>query len=111
LKSTEYRVENLPAPTLYWGKRPSGDKFDQKANVLSAKYPGSMQLDAEFTITEWELLPISGSLKRISGVGGDVSAATEVINKAVPGEEIAFMCLVKGPDGMTRRVPGIWKVP
>ena len=46
LKKVEYRVTNLPDPTLYWGSAKSGKKAAKSSRLLLAKYPPEIPLKA-----------------------------------------------------------------
>jgi len=107
----EFRVANLPEPTLYWGAAKSGDKGNRRENKLFAKYPPEIPLNAQFTITGWQVsipgapgVPPKGSGSVLDG------AATSLLAQVKPGMQVSFICTVVGPDKIQRKIAGAYQM-
>lgn len=109
LKKVTYRVSNLPDPELYWGAAKSGTKGSKAETKLFAKYPPEIPLNASFTIKSWEC-SVPGAARPVMGTGGDISAAGGLIRAAKPGSQVSFICTVVGPDGISRKKAGSFKI-
>ncbi len=109
LKKVKYRVSNLPDPELYWGAAKSGTKGSKAETKLFAKYPPEIPLNASFTIKSWEC-SVPGAARPVMGTGGNISAAQGLIRAAPPGSQISFICTVVGPDGISRKKAGSFKI-
>ena len=106
LKRVEYRVLNLPDPTLYWGATKAGGRIPVGDTRIFMKYGPSIPLDARFTIERWEM---SAGTQPVGGTGNNVSPATGLIRAMRPGMKVAVTCWVRGPDGILRTVSGVFK--
>ena len=103
IKSVEYRVANLPDPSLYWGKAKSGDKVSLSARKIEVKYMDGIALDANFKVIKWT---IYYNDKSIRGIGTDLSSADEFLNSLERSGSISITATVRGPDGIARQIGG-----
>lgn len=109
LKKVKYRVSNLPDPELFWGAAKNGTKGSKAETKLFAKYPPEIPLNASFTIKSWEC-SVPGAARPVMGTGGDISAAAGLIRAAPANSTISFICTVVGPDGISRKKAGAFKI-
>lgn len=109
LKKVKYRVSNLPDPELFWGAAKNGTKGSKAETKLFAKYPPEIPLNASFVIKSWEC-SVPGAARPVLGTGGDISAAAGLIKAAPAGSQISFICTVVGPDGISRKKAGAFKI-
>jgi len=109
LNRVKYRVSNLPDPELYWGGVKNGGKGSKAETKLFAKYPPEIPLKASFRIVSWECT-VPGAARPVMGTGGNISAASGLIRAAKPGSTISFICKVVGPDGISRKKGGTFKI-
>ena len=109
LKKVKYRVSNLPDPELYWGAAKNGTKGSKAETKLFAKYPPEIPLNASFVIKSWEC-SVPGAARPVMGTGGDISAAAGLIRAAPANSTISFICTVVGPDGISRKKAGAFKI-
>ena len=107
LQRSEYRVSNLPDPILYWGGSKSGIKASKSSRVLLAKYTPEIPLKAAFKVTKWTIVHDG---ETVTGLGGSLSAAGEIIKSLEPGEQLCITATVVGPDGIARQVGGGWNL-
>lgn len=110
LKRVRYRVSNLPDPELYWGAVKNGGKGSKYETKLFAKYPPEIPLNANFTITNWEISVPGLKGRPPSGTGGNISSAAGLLRAVSPGSQVSFMCTVVGPDGVKRKRAGAFKI-
>ncbi len=110
LKKVKYRVSNLPPPDIFWGGAPSGTKASKRETRLFAKYPPEIPLNATFKIVSWECTVPGAPGRPPRGTGSNISSATSLIMQARPGSTITFMTKVVGPDGVTRKRVGAFKI-
>lgn len=108
LKSLDFRVQNLPDPSLFWGGKKSGDKGNKNSALLQAKYGDGIPLKAEFKIIKWKFLAPGLKGAPPTGAGGSIGSVSSLIRAVKPGTGISFVCDVKGPDGIVRKVGGSW---
>lgn len=109
LKKVKYRVSNLPDPELFWGAAKNGTKGSKAETKLFAKYPPEIPLNATFVIKSWECT-VPGAARPVMGTGGDISAAGGLIRAAPANSTISFICTVVGPDGISRKKAGAFKI-
>ncbi|XOV68253.1 MAG: hypothetical protein ACFHU9_03565 [Fluviicola sp.] len=111
IHETQYRVHNLPDPTLYWGGSRSGVKPSRHSRLILAKYPPEVPLSAYFSVKEWTMTIDSS---HVTGVGGSLKAADSLIGsikgsiKANRTVQIEVKCV--GPDGIVRSLTGQWPI-
>lgn len=108
LKTVSFKVSNLPDPILYWGGKKSGDKGNKNSNLLQAKYGPGIPLKAEFKILKWKFFAPGLKGMTPTGSGGNIGPVSSLIRAVKPGHGISFICDVKGPDGMVRKVGAAW---
>ncbi len=106
LKRMEFRVMNLPDPTLYWGASKSGGQVPAGDLKLFAKLGPEIPLDAKFQVLSWE---VSCGDRPVTGTGNNMAAASGLI-KAVPsGRDISVTTWVLDPSGTRRRISGVFR--
>ena len=110
LKKVEYRVTNLPDPTLYWGSAKSGAKAAKSSRLLMAKYPPEIPLKASFSIVKWTCFAPGLKGAPPTGAGGNLGSAGPLINAVKPGTGLSFNATVRGPDGIARQIGGSWSI-
>lgn len=110
LKKVKYRVSNLPSPDIFWGGAASGTKASKRETRLFAKYPPEIPLNATFKIVSWECTVPGAPGRPPRGTGSNISSATSLIMQARPGTTITFMTKVVGPDGVSRKRVGAFKI-
>lgn len=99
---TEFRVRNLPNPTIYWGPSKNGSKGTLHSKVLLAKYPPEVPLNSIYQVRSWTMY-IDGE-ENISGEGSNIGTAVEYLKTLEGEKQISFMVNVVGPDGITRQI-------
>lgn len=110
----EFRVKNLPPPSIYLGGLEDGATVS-KANIkaqtkLFAKYDPSIPLNVTFSIKSWSL-SVTGAPREVKGTGSNLSPQAKALIKGVQkGGTVSFMVQVKGPDGVSRKKSGSFKV-
>lgn len=107
IKSIQYRVVNLPAPSLYWGKTKSGKKAISSSRTIEVKYNDGIALNPNFTIIKWAIYHNGES---ISGVGHDLSSANSFLQNLESGKGLSINATFKGPDGRERIIGGAWEL-
>lgn len=107
IKEVEYRVSNLPDPSLYLGKARIGSSADIHATELHVKYIPEIPLKAEFKVKKWS---ITVNEETISGTGKSIKSASELLKNAPNGAVVMVNVDVLGEDGITRMRTGNWVV-
>jgi hypothetical protein len=107
VRKMEYRVSNLPDPEIYWGGVKSGGTAATHQQVLFAKYPPEIPLNAQFSISEWTMITKTDTC---SGKGSNISTAEAIFREINEPTLIEFEVIVVGPDGIQRRKRGTFKV-
>lgn len=107
LRSKEFRISNLPDPKLYWGWAESGKAVQNQKPVLSAGYGKYYPFDPEFNVTSWEAM-YNGEM--FSGEGQYIAAIDDIVQNFTELTEFTIEAMVKGPDGISRKISGTWFV-
>jgi len=111
LGSFNFRVLRLPDPELYFGAAKSGETASRAETRLFAKYPPEIPLNATFTVLSWELAVPNNPTAPPRGSGGQLTPlASSLLKQVKPGTLIGFMTDVRGPDGITRKKGGTFKI-
>lgn len=106
LKTVEYRVLNLPKPTMFWGSAEDGGRGSIHETHLFTKYGNDVPLNAKFTIQRWEMT-LEGAPRTLKGPGSNLSSEASNLLKAVgAGKNVFYTLYVVGPDGVLRIVSG-----
>ncbi|NRA13194.1 MAG: hypothetical protein HRT57_14695 [Crocinitomicaceae bacterium] len=101
-----FNVKNIPFPVLFFGDTRNGRKCNLDATNISAKYPPEMHLDLESKIIRWELYSQNYIFE---GTGSELSEEAKTHLKTLKGEgAISIITVVRGPDGIARRVGGVY---
>lgn len=104
------KIEYLPNPELFYGGSINGSKISPSAGRIFAKYPPSYNLpDAQFPfeIIRWTIM--IGDLT----FEGDGNAITEEVKQELVNCNTGFLSMlavVKGPDGVLRKVGGVYNI-
>jgi len=111
LGSFKFRVSRLPDPELYFGAAKSGETGSRAETRLFARYPPEIPLNAIFTVLSWELAVPNNPTAPPRGPGGQLTPlASSLLKQVKPGTLIGFMTDVRGPDGITRKKGGTFKI-
>jgi gliding motility-associated protein GldM len=110
----KFRVQNLPAPSVYLGALEDGEEAPagtiRAQTRLFAKYPPEIPLNATFSLVSWEV-SVAGAPRPEKGTGQNLSPkALSLIKQAQRGATITFMTIVRGPDGKNRKKSAAFKV-
>ena len=104
-----FNVYNLPNPSLYWGAAKSGEIGRRSENRFFAKYGPEIPLNTSFKIVEWELYIPGATGPPIFGTGNTLDeTAMSSLRLAKPGLSISLITLIVGPDGVQRKVAGVF---
>ena len=112
LRKVDYRVMNLPDPSIYWGSAEGGYKGRSKANIreknLSVNYFHGFPLKSEFTVVSWELTVDSNLV--VMGNGSSLHEAEETLKKITETTIVTIRARVIGQDRITRVREASWEV-
>ncbi len=104
LKTVEYRVLNLPKPTMYWGSVEDGGRGSKVERNIFTKYGNDVPLNAQFRIIAWEV-SVQGAIGFKSGSGSKLSDGTlAMFRTAGSGKRVNYRLKVMGPDNVQRNV-------
>lgn len=104
-----FNILSIPDPSLYWGVAKDGEKGSRSATGLFAKYPPEIYLNASFRITTWELYIPGAAGPPIFGAGNTLDeTAMSSLRLAKPGSSISLITTVAGPDGIQRKIAGVF---
>lgn len=110
LAKVDFRVMNLPPPSLYFGAVPDGNTASKAETRLFAKYGPEIPLKANFVVLKWEL-SVSGAPRPAKGTGNSIAGeGTSLLKQAKSGSTISFMTEVKGPDGRVQKKTGVFRI-
>ena len=108
LKTLNYKVRNLPNPSIFWGGADENSRPNRRSKKLFAKYPPEIPLNVDFKVISWECG--AGPGVPIKGRSNDISSALSLIAQAPIGTLISFRCKVKFPDGSIRPINTSFKL-
>jgi hypothetical protein len=102
-----YKVFSLPDPELYIGSVKNGSSIDFYSNKkLSAKLPPSSYLNINFAILDWSVC-VKGI--QYEGSGSDLTDLVLIkINELKEGNVISIIATIIGPDGIKRKIGGVY---
>lgn len=111
---TEFRVQNLPKPSISLGRIADGETATpaqiRASRQLFAGYPPEIPLDAKFTVQSYEVR-VSGAPRPASGNGAVLNGdALRIISNAQSGSTISIFTTYKEPSGRTNRQSAAFKV-
>ncbi|NVK66141.1 MAG: hypothetical protein HWE22_16240 [Flavobacteriales bacterium] len=110
LKTVQYRVLNLPKPTMYWGAAADGEKANKREKNLFAKYGNDVPLNAKFTVEKW-VVTVAGAARSQKGRGQKLSEQAQAMIEAAPsGSRVFYSLQIKGPDGILRNLSGSFTI-
>ncbi len=110
LLTKTFKLKGLPKPDIYWGSVANGNKGSRQENKVFAKYGEEVPLTANFTITKWSL-SVSGLMGEPTGSGTQLSGeAMNLIKQAKAGSTVTIICDVIGPDRVSKKSVGAFKI-
>ncbi len=110
LRSVEYRVLNLPKPTMYWGGVEDGGTANPREKFIFTKYGPEVPLNAAFNIISWEV-NVAGAMGSERGAGNTLSPkALGLFGAAPKGSRVFYALKVKGPEGILRNISGSFTI-
>jgi gliding motility-associated protein GldM len=105
-----FKVSTLPAPNLYWGNVPEGDKLGVPANQIFSKYGPEIPLNVDYNIISYTIT--AQPFKRpINVSGARMSTADEAMMRQLrKGDVIQITAMVrpKNGGGPASKVVGSW---
>ncbi|MGM0478644.1 MAG: hypothetical protein ACQERC_05425 [Bacteroidota bacterium] len=114
LGTFEFRVQDLPKPSVSLGRISDGESATsgqlRASRRLFAGYPPSIPLKAEFSIVGWELT-VSGAPRPAEGRGANLTGdAQRMISGAGSGDMITIVTEYREPSGRVKRQNAVFKV-
>ena len=114
LGSFDFRVQNLPSPSIRLGSLWDGEDGTQavirSAQRFFAQYPPEIPLEAKFSVVSYEI-NVSGAPRPERGNGSNLTdRAKNLLRQAQRGSSISVMTTVRGPDGRNRKRGAVYKV-
>ena len=112
LGSFEFRVQNLPKPSIRLGRIDDGESATsaqvRAATRLFAGYPPEIPLDATFSVTKWE---VQVGRNRANGTGAALDGnARRILSQAQAGDVIAIYTSYREPGGNINRRNATYRV-
>lgn len=99
-----YNVKNLPNPIVYWG----GSKEIAIIHApLSARLDYQYFIKPEYTVISWTIIYEN---EIIRGEGPEMTKAESFLEKLPKNSEINLTTLVRGQDGIARKIDQVFKV-
>ncbi len=108
LKRVNYKVSNLPKPTLYWGGSASGEPGSIHNTSLIAKYGPEIPLNVKFDILSWEV-QISGAAPQ-KGTGNSIASLKNFLKAAPKGSSVNIYTRVQTPQKLVLNVSGAYRL-
>lgn len=114
LGSFNFRVMDLPKPSISLGRIPdggSGTSAEIRASrQLFAGYPPEIPLEARFSVVSWEA-SVSGAPRPARGNGSNLDGeALRMMSNAQPGSLITIVTQYKDPSGAVKRQNAVYTV-
>jgi hypothetical protein len=110
LGSFKFRVRNLPPPSLFFGGVEDGGTASRAETRIFAKYGPEIPLNVSFQVLSWELI-VAGAPITAKGTGGQLDAkGVALLKQAKPGSTITIQTTVRGPDGVSRKKSGSFRI-
>lgn len=108
LKRVNYKVSNLPKPTLYWGGSAPGEPGSIHNTSLIAKYGPEIPLNVKFDILSWEV-QISGAAPQ-KGTGNSIASLKNFLKAAPKGSSVNIYTRVQTPQKLVLNVSGAYRL-
>ena len=114
LGTFEFRVQDLPKPSVSLGRISDGESATsgqlRASRRLFAGYPPSIPLKANFSVVSWEMT-VSGAPRPAEGRGANLNdAAQRMISGAGSGDMITIVTEYREPSGRVKRQNAVFKV-
>lgn len=110
LGTFKFRVRNLPPPSLFFGGAEDGGTASRSETRIFAKYGPEIPLNVSFQVLTWELI-VAGAPITAKGSGNQLDAkGVALLKQAKPGSMITIQTTVRGPDGVSRKKSGSFRV-
>jgi hypothetical protein len=114
LGSFEFRVQNLPKPSISLGRIKDGEDATstkmRASRRLFAGYPPEIPLDAEFGVVSWQL-SVSGAPRPIQGNGSSLNGkALRMIANGSSGGMVTVVTKYREPGGGIRRQNAVYNI-
>lgn len=104
LRRTDFRVLNLPDPSMFWGAVKSGGIAPPDLRLFM-KYGPEVPLNANFSVVKWEM---TIGERSVSGLGNDLTPGQPMIRAVPKGKTITVKAWVRDPAGVQRIVSGVF---
>ncbi|MCR9173507.1 MAG: hypothetical protein NXI10_13485 [bacterium] len=105
LKKAQYRVSNLPDPTVYLGGKVSGNEVSALDAALEVRMSYQIPVRTNFTILNWEATYNDHS---ITGNTNDLQVLYEFISALEPGGTMVIKGKAERQDGQVCLFGGVW---
>ncbi|XOV67885.1 MAG: hypothetical protein ACFHU9_01690 [Fluviicola sp.] len=105
LKKADYRVSDIPAPTLYLSKQISGSEVSREGAIFEVRMSFHVPIHTSFTVSEWEA---SCGERKISGKTDDLQKLQEFIENSEIGNQLIITGKSVGGDEKERSFGGVW---
>jgi hypothetical protein len=104
-----FNILPLPKPELYWGIAKDGEKVSRSEIRFYARYPPEIPLNTSFRIKSWELVIPGATGAPIIGTGNTLDeTAMSSLRLAKPGSSVSLITTVASPDGIHRKIAGVF---
>ncbi len=107
----QFKIDYLPDPQLFYGISVNGSKIDLLATKLTAKYTPSFNIsdpDTSFEVIRWQ---ISIGNSTFEGNGPEISEEVkDTLAKNKKAQILSVLAVVKGPDGVARKIEGVYEI-
>lgn len=108
LKRVNYKISNLPKPTLYWGGSAPGEQGSVQNTSLFAKYGPEIPLNVKFDILTWEA-QIAGAATQ-KGSGNSIASLNGYLKAAPKGSLVSIVCRVQTPQKLIMNISGAYRL-
>ncbi|MDD2984177.1 MAG: GldM family protein [Crocinitomicaceae bacterium] len=109
LGSFDFRIKNLPKPSIFVGTTGDGGKISSNPGGLNAGYPEEITLNAKFSVMSWEAT-VSGIMGKATGNGSSLAGVNKILGQAKSGSTVAIEAQVRFPNGKVTTVFGNYKL-
>lgn len=108
LQTLEYKVSNLPVPEIFIDDVLSGGEINKIPATIAVKYRSEIPLRNEFVLMNWEF---SMDGKFYKGSGEKLTKEfMDQWSKMNKGTSIAVVVTYRSPDGISRKMAGVFQI-